>query len=208
MSLFGKLLLFLTGASAVAQQIAVTNTEEHNAAFKRGAALISPNMELLDRAGKSDAKARAEITEGIRYLNAVTEYNPENWAAFWIKGKGYQSLGDWTAANAEFKKSFEQQDQNPDVAREYALSCMELGLSDEAIKAAVHAVKTDPADSGLQANLALAYLIGGKIEEAKKAIAISLEKSPDDKISQTVKTVIEKVASGEKKQPKKMADLQ
>jgi hypothetical protein len=55
-----------------------------------------------------------KVIRGIRDLDAVTAFNPENWPAFWIKGKGYQVLGDQVSANFEFKSSFTIQKQNPD----------------------------------------------------------------------------------------------
>jgi Flp pilus assembly protein TadD len=187
--------------------VVVTNTEEHNAVYKRGTQLIVPHMQLLDRAPKVNDTVRGEVMLGIADLDAVTAYNPENWAAFWIKGKGYQVLGNHEAANAEFKSSFDLQKSNADVAREYASSCLELGKGDEAIRVNQHAITLTPDDAGLYANLALAFLIAGRNADSKVAIDRSLEMAPNDTISLAVRRVVDDVLSGKRPQPKKMVDL-
>jgi len=187
--------------------ITITNDDEHNEVYKRGSQLISPHMQLLDRNPKVTQAVREEVTEGIRDMDAVTAYNPQNWAAFWIKGKGYQVLGDHKAANSAFKASFQIQRENPDVAREYAASCLELGYGAEAIRAAEHAIQLAPRDAGLHANLAVALLIHGRNTEAKQAIDEALKMAPDDKISRALQRLIDDVLSGKRKQPKTMSDL-
>lgn len=187
--------------------VVVTNVDEHNAIFERGSQLISPHMQLLNRDPKVTRKVREQVLRGIADLDAVTAYNPENWAAYWIKGKGYQVLGDAQTANSEFKASFDIQKENPDVAREYASTCIDLGLGTEAVHAIEHAITLTPDDAGLYANLALALLIRSKNAEAKDAINRSLEMSPDDQISRAVLKIVDEVISGERPQPKNMADL-
>lgn len=187
--------------------VVVTEDDQHNVIYERGSQLISPHMQLLDRDPRVTKAVREQVTRGIRDLDAVTTFNPENWAAFWIKGKGYQVLGAHEAANREFKASFDIQRQNPDVAREYAASCLELGFGAEAVRVAQHAIDVTPDDAGLYANLALAFLIDGKNAEAKKAIEQALMMAPHDKISHAVRGVVEDVIAGKRRQPKSMADL-
>jgi len=187
--------------------VTVSDDDQHNEIYERGSQLISPHMQLLDRDPRVTKAVREQVTRGIRDLDAVTTYNPGNWAAFWIKGKGYQVLGAHEAANREFKASFDIQKQNPDVAREYAASCLELGHGAEAVRVAQHAIDVTPDDAGLYANLALAFLIDGKNAEAKKAIEQALMMAPQDKISQAVRIVVDDVIAGKRRQPKTMADL-
>jgi len=188
-------------------KVVVTNDDEHDDVYRRGSELISPHMQLLDRDPKATKKVRRKVTMGIQALDAVTAYNPQNWAAHWIKGKGYQLLGDQQAAYSEFKASFGIQKENPDVAREYAASCLDLGLAAEAVQVAQHAIQLTPEDAGLHANFALALLIDGRNPEARSAVEKALKMSPDDKISQSVRKVIDDVISGKRRQPRTMADL-
>jgi len=187
--------------------VIVTNDDQHNEIFERGSQLISPHMQLLDRDPRVTKAVREQVTRAIRDLDAVTTFNPGNWAAFWIKGKGYQVLGAHEAANKEFKASFDIQKQNPDVAREYASSCLELGHGAEAVRLSQYAIELTPDDAGLYANLALAYLIDGKNTEAKKAVEQALTMAPQDKISQAVQGIVDDIVAGKRKQPKTMADL-
>jgi len=66
---------------------------------------------------------KKKISEGIMYLDVVTQINPDNWAAFWLKGKGYQALNDSSSAYNEFNASYSIQKENPDVARELMFEC-------------------------------------------------------------------------------------
>jgi Flp pilus assembly protein TadD len=193
--------------SQTALVIKITNAEQQNAVYVRGSHLITPHIQLLDRDTKLTEAARAEVSRGIRDLDAVTEYNPRSWASFWIKGKGYQVLGNRESANAAFKASFEIQKENPDVAREYALSCLNLGQGAEAIRVTQHAIQLTPDDAGLHANLALAFLIEGRNSEAKQRIDKALSIAPDDKISRAVQRVVDEVLSGKRKQLKSMSEL-
>lgn len=185
----------------------VTNDVEHNAAYVTGNGLISPHLKLLEREPMISDKARRDLSEGISYLKAVTDYNQQNWAAYWIIGKAYQALGNHIDANGSFRSSYKIQTQNPDVAREYALSCLELGFGDEAVQATKKSISLAPKDAGLYANLALAHLIANQNREALHAVNVALNMSPNDKISQAVKKIVIEVIAGKRRQPKNGADL-
>jgi tetratricopeptide (TPR) repeat protein len=186
----------------------IANDDQHNEIYKRGTGLVSPYMRLLGKIPKMTQKAHAEVSRGIKDLDAVTAYNPQNWAAFWVKGKGYQALGNHALARTEFMASLSIQRGNSDVARECAESCLQLGLGDEAVEILQYAIGLNPGDAGLQANLAMAFLISGKNQQAKTAIEKSLCMSSEDGISKFVGKVVEDVISGRRKQPKTIADLE
>ena len=205
---FGKLGARISGKPQAAEEIIVSNTEQHNEVYQRGAGLISRLMKLHGREPRLSKRDKQAVLEAIRDLDAVTNYKPGNWAAFWIKGKGYQTLSDHRAARAEFQAAFAIQKENPDVAREYAYSCMELGDGEEAVAAARHAVGLSHGDAGLLANLALALLVSGEHAEAKARITESLQLAPSDPISKAVERVLNEVLAGRRKQPKVLADLQ
>jgi tetratricopeptide (TPR) repeat protein len=185
----------------------ITDDVEHNESYNRGAQLITPHMKLHGRDPNLTDAARDEVSRGIRDLDAVTAYNPQNWAAFWLKGKGYQVLGDHQAAHGEFRASFNIQKDNADVAREYASTCLELGLGGEAVRVAKHAIGLRPDDAGLYSNLALALLIDEQNIEAKNTIQKSMEMAPEDEVSQAVQQIVNDVIQGKRPQPKGMADL-
>lgn len=141
-------------------------------------------------------------------MQAVTQYNPRNWAAYWIEGKAYQALDDNVAANKAFEVAYKLQPGNANVAREYAQSSMALGRAQEAISATRHAIEIAPEDAGLQANLAIAYLIAGQNQDALRAVAASLRMNPSDAITLRLKKVIDDVLAGKRRQPRTIADVE
>jgi len=188
----------------------VTDDADHNQYFKEGSGLITPYMRLhgVPEKSTSSNKAKAEIVRGIALLDAVIAYNTNNWAAWWTIGKGYQALGESNKACDAFGKSHAIQRDNADVAREYMFECLNLGRTTEAIAAAEHAVSLSPKDAGLHANAALAYTLAGRIVDAQAAITKSLQIDPNDKISLTLRRIVQEIADGKRKQPRTMRELE
>ncbi|MEO5928990.1 MAG: hypothetical protein ABIR47_03570 [Candidatus Kapaibacterium sp.] len=205
-SIFGRRKANSTELS-FAPDIVITSDEQYYEAHTTGCNLIKPHMKLDDREDNNSPTARRDLVAGIRILNAVTSYGPDNWVAFWVKGKGYQAFGYPAAANDEFRHAFDLEKNNPDVAREFTISCLDLGLADDGLIAAEHAVSIAPANAGLHANLAVAFLMAGRLSDAQASIRQSLEMRPEDPISLAVRRVINEVAEGRRAQPRRSADL-
>jgi len=74
--------------------------------------------------------------------------------------------------------------------------CLKLGRTKQAIAAARHARELKPNDMGLVANLGLALMIGGELEEAAETIEVALAGAPDDPISQKLKQRIADIRAG------------
>lgn len=160
-------------------------TLEHNRLYQEGSDLISPYIQLVNRDSPSGdtPTAHDELKRGIDLLNQAITINPANWAAFWIVGKAHQVLGDSENACEAFEKSFGLQKGNPDVAREYMFECLNVGRAAKGIAAARHAVHLKPDDAGLTANLALALLIGGKLDEAADTVTRALAIAPESALT-------------------------
>ena len=182
---------------------------EHNRLYQLGNELIAPYLQLVNRKSEStdSQQAMANLDRGIAILRQALSINPANWAAYWIIGKAYQSLSKSEQACEAFGKSYGLQKGNADVAREYMFECLKLGRTDKAIAAARHSVALKPNDAGLVANLALALLIGAKLDEAAETIARALTLSPNDEISHSLKNRIRDVQTGRKPQPNSLVDL-
>jgi tetratricopeptide (TPR) repeat protein len=181
--------------------------ENHNPYYKIGTKLIEPYMQLPDKSTNLDNKVKVDIELGIRYLDAVTKINPNNFAAYWIKGKGYRALNQHDSAYVQFDKSYQINKDNPDVARELAIECMHLGKGIEAVNVSLHALSLDHNNAGLIGNLALAYLISGDTDLANSAINKALEIDSSDKINIKLKAIIEDVMNGKRTRPLKYDDL-
>ena len=183
---------------------------DHNRLFKEGSDLITPYMRLhgQSRNPAVTGRARKDVNHGIELLQAVVNINTQNWSAYWVMGKGYQSLGESEKACDAFAHSFALQKQNADVAREYMFECLDLGRVQEGVAAAEHAVALEPKEPGLLANLALAYLVAARNDEALKKAEQALALDPGDKVTQAVVRVIREVVSGKRPQPKRLKDLE
>jgi cytochrome c-type biogenesis protein CcmH/NrfG len=203
---FKKLISFFRQPE-VLPTITVSSVEEHNSNYKLGVELITPQMLLAGRLPKNTKQGSKNVRKGINRLQAVTAFNPSNWNAHWIIGKGYQALGEHKHAYQSFKCAYQIQSKNPNVAREYAESCMRLGYGPEAVTVAMDAVEAGPQDAGLHANLALAYLISGENSYAQRSIQYALQMAPEDQISRRVQGVINEVLAGKRRQPKTLSDL-
>jgi len=185
-------------------------SQEHDRLYKEGAALIDPYMKLAGRETKpaETPEAQDEIERGIEQLQAALQINPANWAACWITGKAYQALDRSEEACDSFKQAYGLEKSNPDVAREYVLECLKLGRTEPAVHAARHAVGLVPDNAGLVANLGLALLIHGDLEEAQKTINQSLELNPEDQITHNLQRILNEIQNGERPQPERLSDLQ
>ena len=131
-----------------------------------------------------------------------------DWRAFWFLGKAYEALGHKNTSNWNFRAAFELHPRDPNVAREYGISCVELGLGPEAVRAAEEAVALSPNEAGLYANLALAYLIASLDHQALVAINKALDMDRKDQTSQNVKEYVDDVLAGRKPRPRSGADFQ
>jgi Flp pilus assembly protein TadD len=182
---------------------------DHDTLYMQGCNLIKPYMMLTDGHARpaNTQKSQQELRRGITLLTKVVAINLNNWSAYWIMGKAYQALGESENACDAFGKSFDIQRGNPDVAREYMFECLKLGRGSEGVRVAQHAVSLRPQDGGLVANLALAYLIAGRNDDALGSVNESLRIAPDDKITQSLKKLITEVRDGKRAQPKTIRDL-
>jgi tetratricopeptide (TPR) repeat protein len=186
-------------------EITDLSIERHDEYYQKGLSCIEPYIIIH---GKPHSRPnRDKIKEGIKYLDAVTKINPENWAAFWMKGKAYQAIGHSKSAYNEFKKAFDIEKDNPDVARELVIEALNLGKGEEGVEIAKHALTLKPNNPGLMANLGLAYLINGEIENAEDITRKAINLDPLDEINKRVLDIIEEVKSGKRPQPKKYSDL-
>jgi tetratricopeptide (TPR) repeat protein len=184
-------------------------TDKHNDLFEQGSDLIRPYMQLVgsEYSPADSEQAREELERGISLLRQSIAIHPENWSAYWIIGKAYQALNDVQQAYQAFLQAFELCKTNPDVAREYMFEALKLGKAENGIKAAQHAVSLKQDNAGLVANLALAYFIGGQLDDALKAVEHSLAISPEDQITKNLKDYIEAVKEGRMPQPKTLLEM-
>jgi tetratricopeptide (TPR) repeat protein len=186
-------------------QITDFSIEKHDEYYQKGFACIDPYVQLHGRPEKRPDKDK--IKEGLKYLDAVTKINPRNWAAFWLKGKAYQALKYPQSAYNEFKKAFDIEKENADVARELMIEALNLGKGEEGVEIGKYALSLKPNNTGLMANLGLAYLINGEIDNAEDIVKKAINLDTFDEISKQILDIILEVKSGKRPQPNKYSDL-
>ena len=184
--------------------------EEHNRAFERAAQLVRGEIILHGHRPPSSptASVRSKLERALQLFVRVLELNPKNWGAMWLVGKVHQRLGDQSAAFTWFVRAYGVNPSQADVAREASLCAMSLGRSEEAIAYARSAVESQPSNGGLQANMALALLLAGRLDEAKTAIDEATAGGAADTISQTVASMIDHFIAVGRKPPTTTAALE
>jgi Tfp pilus assembly protein PilF len=197
----------LIGSLASATQTSAATTTGFAADYKIGTALISKHMKMAEGEPSLDAGGRRDLEEGIAKLQAVVRADNRNWQASWFIGKAHQALGNGLAANDAFKKAFSIERNNPDVANEYGLSCIDLGQGAAGVAALQHAIQLSPSVPGLHANLALAFLVANRNKQALAAADRAIAMDPADPVSRAVRALVLQVIGGKRPQPKSGAEF-
>jgi tetratricopeptide (TPR) repeat protein len=188
---------------------ALPQDSEHNRLYKRGVALVYEHLPLHGQpAPRPGFMLRRRLRKGIALLQRVVEIKPSNWAAMWMIGMTYRRLGDHASSLAWLKRACEFSGPNPDVPREAGLSAMNLGRYDDAIEYTNRAIRLNPSDAGLVANLALAHLFNQNIPEAKRAADHAVGAAPEDPINHHVLAAVEAVLEGKLPCPRNERELQ
>ncbi len=197
---------------AFAQDLQMTEQQrlEHNQSFEEASALINDEIPLHERPKmpKPAWFLRRRLRRALSLFDRVLQLNPENWSAMWLVGKVHQRLGDDTAALSWFERAYQVNPSQPDVAREASMCAMNVGRHDAAIVFAHRATQIEPANAGLHANLALAYLLAGRIPDAQRSIERSLAADPNDGISRTLSAIIQHFAANGRTPPDTTQALQ
>src|SRR5262245_7946878 len=98
--------------------------------------------------------------------------------------------------------------ENADVARELCLTCLHLVRHAGAVTVARLAMQITRSDPGLQANLALALLLAGEIDQALDQAEQAAARSPEDEINRNLLAIIREVKEGRRRQPATLAEVE
>jgi tetratricopeptide (TPR) repeat protein len=167
--------------------------EEHDRVFREAVNLVKEEILVHPQLLSPEVNSfvRSKLQRGLKLLGRALELNPRNWPAMWFAGKIYQRLGEYSIAFQWFIRALEINPLQADVEREASLCAMSLGFSDDSISHASSALKLQPSDPGLHSNLAFAYLLAGKLTQAKLVIDKAIAIDPKDAISCTVARMID-----------------
>ncbi|KQZ42601.1 tetratricopeptide repeat protein [Duganella sp. Root1480D1] len=197
----------LVESLSLAAQPHLASTTDVAADFKAGAGLISQHMKMSEREPALDAVRRRALEEGIARLEAVVRADRQHWQASWFIGKAHQALGNRSDAYGAFKTAYSIEQNNPDVASEYGLSCIDVGQGTDGVAALQRAIKLAPSVPELHANLALAYLVANRNKQALDSVDRAITMDPSDKVSRAVRALVMQVIEGTRPQPKSGAEF-
>jgi tetratricopeptide (TPR) repeat protein len=165
---------------------------EHNRLFKEASTIIHDQIPLHGQPELPSPNwlLAQKLRHAVALYKRVLDMNPANWSAMWLIGKVHQRFRELPEALTWFERSHQTNPSQPDVVREASICAMEIGSTEKAIEYSLCAAQLKPSDAGLRANLALAYLLAGRITEAQKSINEALAAEPADKISQAIEPMI------------------
>jgi tetratricopeptide (TPR) repeat protein len=171
----------------------MTTKDEARTLFEAAGALVEKEIIWHERQGapKPGWFAQRRLRKALRMFERVVELMPESWNSMWLAGKTAQRLGDVEKGFWWMERAYHANAEQVDVAREASMMAMDLGRCDAAIVYAHRATQLEKDDAGLEANLALAYLLAGKLELAQAAIGKSLALDRNDAISKTIAEMVE-----------------
>jgi len=175
--------------------------------FQQAGEIVVANLRNPGAPPVREEAKKADLHRAVEMLEIVAEGAPDAWRVRWMLGKAWHALDRLDLAYEPLSKAFELAPDEPENSKELAGICLELGRGEEAVRVAEHAVGLNPRDPELVGNLALAYLVAGRPKEAESTIRAALAMNAGDQINQNVLRIIRQVASGERAQPRNLADL-
>ena len=198
----------MPGKNKLGENLTPAEAAEYTQAYKRGCRLVEKHMILHGEEQAPSPAKEAEVQESIRCLQEAVAIEPKSWPAHWMIGKGYQALGDHPRAYEALRQAAGLCEANADVPRELAWECLHLGKFGEAVDVTRRAVRFRRSDPGLQANLAVALLLAGDVDEALGQAEEAAARAPKDEINRNLLAVIREVKDGRRPQPKTLAELE
>lgn len=166
--------------------------------------LCAREIQLADRQHDQPPGPRGlkRLAASRALLEQVLATDPDSWLALWWLGKIEQRLGhDLTALEWLEKSAAAAPDDEADPAREACLQALHLGDSELGIRYGEEAVRRNPDDHGHESNLALAYLVADRLDDALQHAEAAVGRQPDDPISRQVLSMVLAVRQGTLERP-------
>ena len=186
----------------------LSSADLHDLHYRKGWELAKVLL-LIDgkRAGLLTPFARSRFRKAARHFESALAIHPTGWSSMWALGKICQRLGEFDQALTWFSRAHSIEPGQPDVAREAGLAALETNEPERAKVFLEAAIRARPEDPGLVANLALAQLLSGSVDDAQHSASEAVARAPQDQISRRVLGVVQKVRAGRFPMPKSMVEV-
>lgn len=177
-------------------------------AYRHGVSRMEGYLDLPRDKVSANPQSKTDLQAAIAALDEAIGIEPNSSTAWWARGKAYQLLGDHENAYQSFHRSYQiDEGRNPDSGIQLLLECLETGRGGEAVHLAEGIVRADPENAGMLANLALAYLINGQVDEASRAVSNAEAIDPEDEAIAAAKKRVEDVRSGHIPRPNRISEI-
>lgn len=183
-------------------------SDDPTALYKKANDLIEPYATLQNHP-RNDADSREKsLKGGIACLDRVIGPNPKSWSAMWLRGKAWQALGEHPKARDDFRAAYAIKPDELDVGRELGLELLATNEFAESKKIWDALIKHWPDNSGLHANEAIALALLGDTPGAQREVKTARTLDPSDPVTKELELRIADVASGARRPPVSLEDLQ
>ena len=199
-AIFGEVFMERLGPAVdrlfVDEENPVPDSRDADALYAEASDLFSP---FLDWSGHHRAASPDEartVRRVCQLLEEAIDIDLSDWQAHWLLGFAHRFLGDHEAAFHAFRSAYKLEKENDSPGREYCRECLALNRTQEAISVAQQLVVRHPHDAGLKANLGLALLTAGQLQEGARWITDAHTIDPDDPMTGQLNAVGQLLAEG------------
>ncbi|MCA9139730.1 MAG: tetratricopeptide repeat protein [Planctomycetales bacterium] len=177
--------------------------------FEQAADIILGNMRHPGHPPPTES-IQCQIREAIGMLQQLVSQGMDTWRVWFLLGKGWHAVDRTPRSITSFERALAVADteSEPVVYKELAGVLLESGDSNRACQIGEKAVAIRPRDVELLGNLAIAYLLDGRIESAVKSLEHALSIAPDDKTNLFLKSKVDAVLCGIIPAPSTLAELE
>ena len=178
-------------------------TKEKGAERKYKTACLSINRYMNDYGAALDetVASRTTLLPSIRTLRSVLDVYPDAWGAMFYMAKAYQLLSEDSRSLYWIERAVKLRPSELCVLIEAGIQAGKVGHGSAAEKYTLAALAISPNNAGLKSNLALAMLIQGRVEEARRAIEDAVARKPSDNVTRFVLQLVDEVRNGERECP-------
>ncbi|WP_182867171.1 tetratricopeptide repeat protein [Rhodopirellula sp. JC639] len=176
--------------------------------FKKSADVVLANMRHPGQPPPPD-EVQQSIRGAIGQLQQLVTQQDDAWRIWFLLGKAWHAVDRIPRAIGALERALEVADQPQSIIyKELAGVLLVDGATERACEMGEKAVALAPDDAELLGNLAIAYLLDGRVEIARKTLDHALSIASDDSTNQYVMEKIKAVQAGRLSRPTTLAELE
>jgi len=199
------LALLLQSQMSQSREFTQEEADRYNYLFSSANEIVEPFLYIQDTTRTPVDKDRLDLA--IKMYDEAIAINPDSWASMWFKGKAFQAMGNFGSAYFSFKQAYRINPDNPDVVNEYILECINTEKHQEALEANLIGAQNFQDHVGIQANLALVFILLGQQDKAIQQGNIALKLNRKDEVTKNLIEIAKKIKSGKQIQPSSIFEL-